>query len=349
MPDHIHFLLILDYEQAPWFNPLWFSFVLVEAIELAWSIDEKPRGGCQNNEGTGALPPRPCLPEDAGGSRPPEEILGEVLARSRRCARDYEILRELDEMPQGSGGGASVRSSFLAPQSTLPPSPSKLRFDRHPCIEISFDARQLKAIRRYIRLNSARAIWKREHPDRFHCFENIRHQVLDPSRKWSAIGNLTLLASPLLFHVRLTLKKSVAEHEKTIAEILGRARRGWIPVSGFLSPGKVEVLRRLKADPIARFIKVLPFALPVRYDPSTEDSRELAADRMLLLSGFHNVPEISSWDMKRDSGASRQFREKLPGAQRSYCCAMSSRTNSCTLTRNHASASSRSRKGFSSS
>ena len=47
-----------------------------------------------------------------------------------------------------------------------------------------------------------------------------------------------------------------------------------------------ELLRRLKAEPQARFIKTVPFSLPPRYDPSAEDSRELAADRLLILSGF---------------------------------------------------------------
>lgn len=59
-----------------------------------------------------------------------------------------------------------------------------------------------------------------------------------------------------------------------------------IPVSGFLSPGEKEVLHRLKNEPLARFIKMRPCALPPSYDPSAEDSRELAADRLLILSGF---------------------------------------------------------------
>ena len=47
------------------------------------------------------------------------------------------------------------------------------------------------------------------------------------------MGNLTLLGSPFLFHVRLTLKKSVAEHEEAIREIVEKAKHGWVPVSGF--------------------------------------------------------------------------------------------------------------------
>ena len=124
------------------------------------------------------------------------------------------------------------------------------------------------------------------HPDRFLRHANIRHPVLAAGRVWDAIGNLTLLGSPFLFPVRLTRKKTLEEHAVAIEEIVDKARRGMIPVSGFLSPGEKEILRRLKAEPRARFVKMLPCALPPRYDPSAEDSRELAADRLLILSGF---------------------------------------------------------------
>lgn len=153
-------------------------------------------------------------------------------------------------------------------------------------LDLAFGSRHLAAIRRYIRLNPARALWKAKHPDRFVRFAGIRHPVLDPARQWDAMGNITLIASPFLRHVRLTLKKSLAEHEATIVEIVEKARCGIVPVSGFISPGEIELLRRLKAEPCARFIKMVPYALPPRYDPSAEDSRELAADRMLILSGF---------------------------------------------------------------
>ena len=122
------------------------------------------------------------------------------------------------------------------------------------------------------------------------------------------MGNLTLLGSPFLFHVRLTLKKSVAEHEAAICEIVDKAKHGWVPVSGFISPGEVEALRRLKATPGTRFIKMLPCALPPRYDPSAEDSRELAADRLLILSGFADTPAVPSRDIRKHLAASHQFR-----------------------------------------
>lgn len=90
--------------------------------------------------------------------------------------------------------------------------------------------------------------------------------------------------------MRLTLKKTPAEHEAAIREIVARAKRGEVPVGGWISPGEAEALRRLKATPGARFVRMLPHGLPPRYDPSAEDSRELAADRLLILSGFGDTP-----------------------------------------------------------
>ena len=164
----------------------------------------------------------------------------------------------------------------------LPP----FHWERRFWLVLSFSSRQLKTIRRYIKLNPARALWKARHPNRFTRLANIRHPILDASRQWDAVGNPLLLSSPFLFHVRLTRKMSLEEHKPAIDEIIEKARHGMIPVSGFLSPGEKEVLRRLKEEPLARFIKMRPCALPPSYDPSAEDSRELAADRMLILSGF---------------------------------------------------------------
>jgi hypothetical protein len=159
---------------------------------------------------------------------------------------------------------------------------------------LSFSPRQLQAFRRYIKLNPARALWKKRNPNRFIRLANIRHAILPTNRTWDAIGNLTLLASPLLLPVRLTRKMTVEEHSEAISGIIEKARKGIIPISGFISPGEREVLRRLKEEPKARFIKMLPYALPPRYDPSAEDSRELAADRLLILSGFPQT--VSAYD-----------------------------------------------------
>ena len=124
----------------------------------------------------------------------------------------------------------------------------------------------------------------------------------------TALGDIGLLGSPFLLHVRLTLKKTVAEHAAAIDEIVEKAKRGYIPVSGFISPGEKEVLRRLKAEPRVRFVKLVPFALPPRYDPSAEDSRELAADRLAIVSLQPETAAIRTLDIRRSQAAAHAFR-----------------------------------------
>jgi len=156
----------------------------------------------------------------------------------------------------------------------------------------------LAAVRRYIKLNPARKVWKTEHPDMFVRHNRFRHPILNPSLPWTAIGNLTLLSSPFLFDVRLTRKKTVEEHAPEIEAMVEKAKRGMIPVCGFLSPGEKELGRRLREETFTRWIKTVPHGLPERFDPTVEDSRYLAAGRELILSSFApNVPTFPvNWD-----------------------------------------------------
>ena len=252
MPDHVHLLLIVNFDRDPAFRPLVF---------IHWFMEETERMMAATDGGSAPAP----LPSSIRNDFHPSAEALPAGARGRQPQIGDEIL------PAGARGRQP---------------PSFAIWSRSFWLDLSFSSRQLKAIRRYIRLNPARALWKMRHPDRFQRHANIRHPILAANRNWDAIGNLTLLGSPLLFPVRLTRKKTPEEHAASIDKIVEKARRGMIPVSGFLSPGEKEALRRLKEEPHARFIKMRPCALPPHYDPSAEDSRELAADRLLIISGF---------------------------------------------------------------
>ena len=293
MPDHVHFIMRVDCERDKIASPLWLTHRVLDAVEWAvWDGVGEPTGAAAP-----ALPP---------------ELDPAILARYLKAACDA------DDAAHGyapSDAGEPTRAAAPAPPlhpggaGGVPPSvPPSALFERSPYIELSFDSRQLKAIRRYIRLNPARKLWRLAHPDLFRRMTGLRHPFLDPLRNWSAIGDATLFASPFLFHVRLTLKKTVEEHKAAIDEIVEKARRGFIPVSGFISPGEREALRRLKAEPRARFIKLLPCALPPSYDPSAEDSRELAAGRLLILSGFSQTPAMSALEMRKNPAVAHAFR-----------------------------------------
>ena len=318
MPDHLHFLLIVDYERDRGIAPLFIAHRLADAVERAQALVEErngrgfaPNPGRAPNPSEGPNPGRASHPGEgpdpgrAAGALAERRVefmaglLREAAAAAREAAPgELKVERGLrfGERRGGAGARAPVRSVIFA---------------RDCYIELSFDSRQLKAVRRYIKLNPARAIWKARHPDLFICYRAIkgaRFAAFAP-RRFDAIGALPILGSPFLFHVRLTLKKTVAEHEAAIQEIVEKARHGMVPVSGFISPGEKEALRRLKAEPSARFVKLLPHALPARYDPSAEDSREIAAGRLVILSAFPDTPAVASPAMKRDPAASHRFRQ----------------------------------------
>ena len=318
MPDHLHFLLIVDYNRDQSIAPLFIAHRFADAVERAQALVEERNGrGSAPNPGRAPSPsegPNPGRASHPGEGPDPGRAAGalaerrvefmagllrEAAAAAREAAPgELKVERGLrfGERRGGAGARAPVRSVVFA---------------RDCYIELSFDSRQLKAVRRYIKLNPARAIWKARHPDLFICYRAIKSErfAAFAPRRFDAIGALPILGSPFLFHVRLTLKKTVAEHAAAIQEIVEKARHGMVPVSGFISPGEKEALRRLKAEPSARFVKLLPHALPARYDPSAEDSREIAAGRLVILSAFPDTPAVASPAMKRDPAASHRFRQ----------------------------------------
>ena len=165
--------------------------------------------------------------------------------------------------------------------------------------QLSFSMRQLAAVRHYIRMNPARAHWKDTHPNLFERHGPFRHAALPTTegRPWYAIGNLTLLASPFLTGVRLTMGKTAAEHTENIAALIEKAQAGAVLVSGFISKGERTLLSRLREVPGARFIRMVPYGLEANYDPSVEDSRALAQGRELILSSF--APSVAARPITR--------------------------------------------------
>lgn len=303
MPDHLHFLLIVDYGKDAAFSPLFVAHRLADAVE---AVAERTGGAPE--------PPRQAASTDDREAKRAidERKIAFMAARLReaRIAANEAAQRGGLKVEKGQRFGERVDGGMAAGGAGAAAPVRTVVFARDCYIELSFDSRQLKAVRHYIKLNPARRLWKLRHPDLFVCHRAIKaaRVVALAPRQFDGLGNLTLLGSPFLFHVRLTLKKTLAEHEAAIVEIVEKAKRGWVPVSGFISPGEKEALRRLKGEPAARFIKLLPSALPNRYDPSAEDSREIAAGRLAILSAAGDTAAISSLMMRRDPSAAHAFR-----------------------------------------
>lgn len=167
-------------------------------------------------------------------------------------------------------------------------------------VEFILSKSQLAATRRYIRMNPSRYFWKLDHPDMFVRQCIVGHPLLSSRYSWNGCGNLSLLASPFLYHVRLTRASNLAGLEAAIDEYVERAEHGCIPISGFLSEGEREFERRIKELKYTRWIKAVPYALPERFDPSVEDSQYLAEQRELILSSF-SLADGPSYQVRREN------------------------------------------------
>ena len=289
MPDHVHLLLIVNSEGEFKFNPLVFAHWFLQAAEGPRTTGAcRPRTPAVNEGAAGEGRPRPpAVNEGAAGLATP--AVGEGAKPPWvKAPQDWWHYCGPQTLAASRAGGSGVSpvvsgGSGVSPVVRNPPS---FVWSRDFWIDITFDARQLAAVRRYILMNPARYFWKLDHPDMFKFHADLRHPALNPALAWSAVGDITILASPFLYLVRLTMKKTAAELEDEIAAHVERASQGWTPVCGFISAGEREFERRLKALPHSRWIKTVPYGLPERYDPSVEDSRWLAARRQLVLSSF---------------------------------------------------------------
>ena len=280
MPDHVHFVLIVDFDKDPGFEPLVFAHRFMEETARDGGAAPEPPDTIQGSA------PEPPDTIQCSAPEPPaatQNVAPEPPAATQNVAPEPPVAtRGAEQGPRGARGAA-------------PP----VLWQRRFWLVLSFSARQLSAIRHYIRHNPARAVWKAEHPDRFARMAGFRHPILDSALRWSACGDLTLIGSPFLFPVRLTRRMPVEAQEEAIAAAVERAESGMIPVCGFISPAEKELQQRLRASPHTRWIKMVPHGLPPRYDPSVEDSRAFAEGRLLVLSSF--PPEIPVSPISREN------------------------------------------------
>ena len=254
MPDHVHVLFICDYGKGLKASPFFMAHCVMDAVEAALekhgSAEQAISAMC-GKEGSCRERRKALSAEMADLIRESRAL---YIAKCRESRTDGAPPRTPDTIPgagsflptpsssaeslpdtaQGKAQRGSGRSPNQSLQNPPTPSPSSAEslpntahgkaqrgsgqspvlFDKSCYIELSFDSTQLKTIRRYIRLNPTRALWKEKNPDMFLRHRGIRARALDESRQWDAMGALTLLASPFLFHVRLTMKKTAEEHRQ---------------------------------------------------------------------------------------------------------------------------------------
>ena len=164
--------------------------------------------------------------------------------------------------------------------------------DERPYVITPFESAALANVRRYIRNNPKRALWKRAHPDRFVRFADIRRPNLPAEASWTAYGNVLLLASPFLRFMKISGMQPRAEMNRQVDDFLAAAREGWILVSGFISPGERAVLDAIRKERLGPHVRLVPYGIPPKFDPSVALSKEIAEEDSLLLSPF---PETVPW------------------------------------------------------
>ena len=165
MPDHLHFLLIVDYGKDATFSPLFVAHRLADAVEAVaertGDTPEPPKGEKVDRETKRAIDERKIAFMAAR--------LREAIAAANAAATrgELKVEREL-HFGEKAGGGAVLAGGAEAAGPVR-----SVVFARDCYIELSFDSRQLKAVRHYIKLNPARRLWKLRHPDLFVCHRAI--------------------------------------------------------------------------------------------------------------------------------------------------------------------------------
>ena len=193
MPDHLHFLLIVNYDYDKSIGPLFIAHRVADAVEMAVAM---------GLERTGALAPAPpaapqslATQSSTATTHAPSPPATPLLATRAPAKLDEQRVAEMAGLLKASveaanvvaaAGGLAVEKglhfgAIVGGAGARAPVRSVV-FARDCYIELSFDARQLKAIRHYIKLNPARALWKLRHPDLFLCHRAIKASRLAPLR-----------------------------------------------------------------------------------------------------------------------------------------------------------------------
>ena len=164
--------------------------------------------------------------------------------------------------------------------------------DDRPYVITPFESRALSNVRHYVKNNPRRALWKCAHPDRFVRFVGIKRPNLPAEATWTAFGNVLVLASPFLRFLKISGMAPIHQQNEETDAAIAAAREGWTIASGFISPGERAVLKAIREERLCPYVRLLPYGIPEKFDPSVELSREIAEDGAVLLSPF---PETVPW------------------------------------------------------
>ena len=149
----------------------------------------------------------------------------------------------------------------------------------------------IDATERYIAYNPLKWDLMYGSENALQVFEPVVSPRLDAADWWKGVGNIALLA-PEERLVSLRVSRKVTA-DRQIAELLNRMQsaveKGFVIVSGFISPGERAVLDMLCQHSKARFIRILPSSIPnAKYKPESRYLAPFNEGRYLELAKGNN-------------------------------------------------------------
>ena len=149
----------------------------------------------------------------------------------------------------------------------------------------------IDATERYIAYNPLKWDLMYGSENALQVFEPVVSPRLDAADWWKGVGNIALLA-PQERLVSLRVSRKVTA-DRQIATLLNRMQsaveKGYVIVSGFISPGERAVLDMLCQYSKARFIRILPSSIPnAKYKPESRYLAPFNEGRYLELAKGNN-------------------------------------------------------------
>ena len=123
---------------------------------------------------------------------------------------------------------------------------------------------------------------------------------------WTGVGNIELICeNSKLAAFKLSRSISKEEIAAVVERCLGAVKKGFIPISTFISPAELA-LKRALIEAKLPMIRVVPDALATVYRPKEDEPRQFADGRLLLLSRVckAGVSRYDAWHGVNDALAS---------------------------------------------
>lgn len=142
----------------------------------------------------------------------------------------------------------------------------------------------IQRVDEYIDLNPQKwALMHSENPP-MGVIEPLLSPLLPNNEWWSGVGNIQLLNGTCrLLAIRLSRQIPISSATGIVASLIRECRKGYVPISTFISPVERILFRQLCNSDIP-IIMAVPDQLKSIYRPTVEQTRLFAQGRLMLIS-----------------------------------------------------------------